>query len=209
MLFEGAQGVMLDIDHGTYPYVTSSHAAVGGIVTGSGLAPKALGEVIGIVKAYTTRVGEGPFVTELTGVKGDDLRQRGGEFGATTGRPRRCGWLDLVVVGYACRVGGVDNIALTKLDVLVAKKNYRSVLATNCQSGEVTTAIPADLDDLGHVQPVYEILPGWSEDIAGVCDFSALPQAAQDYVRFIEARCGVRVGYIGTGPGREAIIVRA
>jgi adenylosuccinate synthase len=207
MLFEGAQGVMLDIDHGTYPYVTSSNTGTGGILTGSGLGPRALGEIIGIVKAYTTRVGEGPFVTELHGDKGEELRQRGGEFGATTGRPRRCGWLDLVVVGYACRLSGVDTIALTKLDVLSGEEELPVCVGYRLD-GQVIDTVPADLEDLARAEPVYETLPGWSEDIAGVCDFHQLPQAAQQYVQFIEDRASVRVGYIGTGPGREAIILR-
>ena len=209
MLFEGAQGVMLDIDHGTYPFVTSSNTGIGGVIAGSGLSHKSVGQVIGIVKAYTTRVGAGPFPVELDNAKGDELRTKGGEFGATTGRPRRCGWLDLVVVGYACRLNGVDSIALTKLDVLSGQEELPVCVGYRQPGSDaLLTSVPADLDCLAEVEPVYEVLPGWQEDIAGIANFDQLPQAAQDYVTFIEKRAGVHVGYIGTGPGREAIIIR-
>ncbi|MHC5067992.1 MAG: adenylosuccinate synthase [Planctomycetota bacterium] len=207
ILFEGAQGVMLDIDYGTYPYVTSSNTGVGGIVTGSGLSHKDLGTVIGIVKAYTTRVGEGPFPVELLGARGDELRERGGEFGATTGRPRRCGWLDLVAVGFACRLNGVDQLAITKLDVLSGEAELPVCVAYRLD-GEELHSVPADVADLARVEPVYEVLPGWSEDISGVQDFAQLPAAAQAYLRFIEDRTGVPVAFVGTGPGREATIIR-
>ncbi|NRA39861.1 MAG: adenylosuccinate synthetase, partial [Planctomycetes bacterium] len=202
----GAQGVMLDIDCGTYPYVTSSNTGVGGVITGCGLSHKSLGEIIGIVKAYTTRVGAGPFPTELHEEEGEDLRQRGGEFGATTGRPRRCGWLDLVVIGYASRLNGMDTIALTKLDVLSNGKDIPVCVAYEL-NGEQIETIPANLDDLAEAKPIYETLPGWSEDITGCRSFAELPQNAQDYVRYVEERTGVRVGYIGVGPDREETIV--
>lgn len=207
ILFEGAQGVMLDIDFGTYPFVTSSNTGVGGVITGSGLSHKAMGEVIGIVKAYTTRVGSGPFPAELHDAVGERLRQRGGEFGATTGRPRRCGWLDLVVVTHACHLNGVDTIALTKLDVLSGESEIPVITAYRID-GQETTAMPARVDDLARVEVVTSVLPGWSEPLDDCRDFADLPQAAQEYVRFIEAQVGVRVGYIGVGPGREATITR-
>ena len=207
IMFEGAQGVMLDIDYGTYPYVTSSNTGIGGVITGSGLSHRDVGEVIGIVKAYTTRVGEGPFPVELTDARGDALRQRGGEFGATTGRPRRCGWLDLVVVGFACRLNGVDTIALTKLDVLSGEAEIPVCVGYRLRGEELDT-VPANVRVLAEVEPVYQTLPGWSEDIAACRTFDQLPAAAQDYVRFVEERTGVRVGYIGTGAGREETIVR-
>ena len=206
MLFEGAQGVMLDIDYGTYPFVTSSNTGIGGVITGSGLNHKNVGEIIGIVKAYTTRVGEGPFPTELDDAGAEELRQRGGEFGATTGRPRRTGWLDLVVIGFACRLNGMDTIALTKLDVLSTGDDIQVCVAYNYNGQRIDT-VPANIEDLAKVEPIYETLPGWSEDITGCRSFDALPANAQAYVRFIEERTGVRVGYIGVGPDREETIV--
>ena len=206
ILFEGAQGVMLDIDFGTYPFVTSSNTGVGGVITGSGLNHKNVGEIIGIVKAYTTRVGAGPFPTELDDAAAEELRQRGGEFGATTGRPRRTGWLDLVVVSYACRLNGMDTIALTKLDVLSTGEDIKVCVGYECD-GERIDTVPGDIDALAQVTPVYETLAGWSEDITGCRSLSELPAQAQAYVRFIEERTGVRVGYIGVGPDREETIV--
>ena len=215
MLFEGAQGVMLDVDYGTYPYVTSSNTGVGGVITGSGLSHKQLGEVIGVVKAYTTRVGGGPFPVELpdgkkadgTLAKGEEIRQRGGEFGATTGRPRRCGWLDLVAVKFACRLNGVDSIALTKLDILDAESELPVCIAYELDGQRIDT-VPARLDDLARVKPVYHVLAGWKSSTAGVQRWNDLPKAAQDYVAFIERTTGVPVKWIGTGPGREATVVR-
>lgn len=210
MLFEGAQGVMLDVDYGTYPYVTSSNTGVGGVITGSGLSHKELGEIIGVVKAYTTRVGGGPFPVELSdapGGKGDEIRQRGGEFGATTGRPRRCGWLDLVQVRFACRLNGVDSIALTKLDILDAEVELPVCIAYELDGKRIDT-VPARIDELARVKPIYEKLPGWKTSTDGVRRWSDLPQAAQNYVAFIERVTGVPVKWIGTGPGREATVVR-
>ena len=207
MLFEGAQGVMLDIDYGTYPFVTSSNTGIGGVITGSGLSHRDVGEVIGIVKAYTTRVGEGPMPVELTDARGDALRERGGEFGATTGRPRRCGWLDLVVVGFACRLNGVDSIALTKLDVLTGEPEIPVCVGYSLR-GERIDTVPAQIDDYAEVEPIFETLPGWDEDISSCDDFDELPANAQAYVKFVEERVGVPVSYIGTGAGREATIVR-
>ena len=207
ILFEGAQGVMLDIDYGTFPFVTSSNTGIGGVITGSGLSHRDMGEVIGIVKAYTTRVGAGPFPVELTDAQGDALRERGGEFGATTGRPRRCGWLDLVVVGFACRLNGVDTIALTKLDVLSGEAELPVCVAYELD-GERIETMPARVDDLARAVPIYETLPGWTEDLSTCSSFDDLPATAQAYVQFIEAKVGVRIGYIGTGPDREATIIR-
>lgn len=215
MLFEGAQGVMLDVDYGTYPYVTSSNTGVGGVITGSGLSHKQLGEVIGVVKAYTTRVGGGPFPVELPDgqdavgklAKGEEIRQRGGEFGATTGRPRRCGWLDLVAVKFACRLNGVDSIALTKLDILDPEAELPVCIAYELDGKRIDT-VPARLDDLARVKPVYEVLPGWKSSTSGVQHWAELPKAAQQYVAFIERVTGVPVKWIGTGPGREATVVR-
>ena len=215
MLFEGAQGVMLDVDYGTYPYVTSSNTGVGGVITGSGLSHKQLGEVIGVVKAYTTRVGGGPFPVELPDgkladgslAKGEEIRQRGGEFGATTGRPRRCGWLDLVAVKFACRLNGVDSIALTKLDILDPEAELPVCVAYELDGQRIDT-VPARLDDLARVKPIYERLPGWQSSTAGVQKWADLPKQAQAYVAYIERITGVPVKWIGTGPGREATVVR-
>ena len=215
MLFEGAQGVMLDVDYGTYPYVTSSNTGVGGVITGSGLSHKQLGEIIGVVKAYTTRVGGGPFPVELPDgtdaagklAKGEEIRQRGGEFGATTGRPRRCGWLDLVAVKFACRLNGVDSIALTKLDILDPEPELPVCIAYELDGVQIDT-VPARLTDLARVKPIYQVLPGWKSSTSGVQHWSDLPPAAQSYVAFIERTTGVPVKWIGTGPGREATVVR-
>ena len=210
MMFEGAQGVLLDIDHGTYPYVTSSNTGIGGVITGSGLSHRQLGEVIGVVKAYTTRVGGGPFPVELaneTGGKGDEIRRRGGEFGATTGRPRRCGWLDLAAVGFACRLNGVDSIALTKLDILDPETVLPVCVAYELD-GKRLDGVPANLNELARVKPIYETLPGWQASTAGVQRWQDLPAKAQDYVAFIEKTLGVPVKWIGTGPGREATVCR-
>ncbi|MBA2480769.1 MAG: adenylosuccinate synthase [Planctomycetes bacterium] len=205
-LFEGAQGVMLDIDYGTYPFVTSSNTGIGGVITGSGLSHKDLGEVIGVVKAYSTRVGGGPFPVELLGAKGDEVRKRGSEFGATTGRPRRCGWLDLVAVRFACRLNGVDSIALTKLDILTGEPEVPVCVAYEIDGVRVDT-IPSRLEDLSRAKPIYERLPGWTQQLSG-STFDGLPAGARAYIGFIEERVGVPVRWIGTGPGRDEIVVR-
>ncbi len=205
-LFEGAQGVMLDIDYGTYPFVTSSNTGIGGVITGSGLSHKQLGEVIGVVKAYTTRVGSGPFVVELDNARGEALRQRGREFGATTGRPRRCGWLDLVAVQFACRLNGVDSIALTKLDILTGEPEIPVCVAYELDGRRIDT-VPARLEDLARVKAVYQILPGWTEALGSCRTFEALPKAARDYIRMIETTLRVPVRWIGTGPGRDETVV--
>ncbi|HYE06849.1 MAG TPA: adenylosuccinate synthase [Planctomycetota bacterium] len=207
VLFEGAQGVMLDIDYGTYPYVTSSNTGTGGVICGSGLSHKHLGEIIGIVKAYSTRVGGGPFPSELIGARGDALRERGGEYGATTGRPRRCGWLDLVAVRFACRLNGVDTIALTKLDVLSGEPSLPVCVGYELDGARIDT-VPAQVERFAAVKPVFEDLPGWREPLGACKRFDDMPANARAYVRFIEERSGVRVGWIGTGPGRDEIIAR-
>ena len=206
-LFEGAQGVLLDIDYGTYPFVTSSNTGVGGVIAGSGLSHKQLGDIIGVVKAYSTRVGSGPFPVELLNAKGEDIRQRGGEFGATTGRPRRCGWLDLVAVSFSCRLNGVDAIALTKLDILDSENEIPICVAYEVD-GKRSDTIPARIDDLARAKPVYEVLPGWKTPLNKIRSYAALPAAARSYIEFIERRIGVPVKWIGTGPGREEIVVR-
>jgi adenylosuccinate synthase len=206
-LFEGAQGVLLDIDYGTYPFVTSSNTGVGGVIAGSGLSHKQLGEIIGVVKAYSTRVGSGPFPVELLNAKGEDIRKRGGEFGATTGRPRRCGWLDLVAVGFSCRLNGVDAIALTKLDILDTESEIPVCVAYEIDGKRIDT-IPARIDDLARAKPIYEVMPGWKTPLNKVRTYAALPAAARSYIEFIERRIGVPIKWIGTGPGREEIVVR-
>jgi adenylosuccinate synthase len=206
ILFEGAQGVLLDVDYGTYPFVTSSNTGIGGVVTGSGVSHKCVGEVIGIVKAYTTRVGSGPFPSELNNAQGEALRQRGFEFGATTGRPRRCGWIDLVALRFACRLNGVDRIALTKLDVLTSEKTI-AICTGYRLDGKVVDTVPARSEDFARVEPIYVEMPGWSEDIRACRSFANLPEAAKNYVRYLEEHLGVPVSWIGTGPGRDEIIV--
>ncbi len=205
-LFEGAQGVLLDVDFGTYPFVTSSNTGIGGVITGSGLSHKHFDEVIGVVKAYSTRVGSGPFPVELLDATGEALRQRGREFGATTGRPRRCGWLDLVAVGFACRLNGVDRIALTKLDILTGEREVPICVDYEVE-GERLGTVPARLEDLARAKPVWEILPGWSESLAACRTLADLPRQARCYIETIESRLEVPVGWIGVGPGRDEIIV--
>ncbi len=207
VLFEGAQGAMLDIDHGTYPFVTSSPTGVGGAITGSGLSHQWLGEVIGVVKAYSTRVGSGPFPVELLGAHGDALRQRGGEFGATTGRPRRCGWLDLVALRYACRLNGVDALALTKLDILTGEPELPVCVGYELD-GKRLPSVPASVADLARVVPVYERLPGWTAQLGQARSLEAMPLEARAYVLFIEERLGLPIRWIGTGPGRDEIVLR-
>jgi adenylosuccinate synthase len=208
VLCEGAQGLLLDLDHGTYPYVTSSSTVAGGALTGLGFGPRYVSRVIGVVKAYTTRVGAGPFPVELTDEIGDRIRDVGYEYGTTTGRPRRCGWLDLVIVRYAARVNGLDELALTKLDVLSGLPRLQVAVAYG-RDGERTEIFPAEfgVEQLAEWTPVYEELPGWAEDITGVRRREDLPHAARDYVARIEAWVGVPVTFIGVGPEREQAIV--
>ena len=207
VLFEGGQATMLDIDHGTYPYVTSSNPTAGGALTGTGVGPTRIDRVVGVAKAYTTRVGEGPFPTELTDQVGEDLRARGGEFGATTGRPRRTGWFDAVVTRYAARVNGLTDICLTKLDVLSGYDTVPVCVAYEVD-GARTEEMPLDQASFARAVPVYEELPGWSEDISGCRSFDELPEAARAYVDRLEEVSRCRIQSIGVGPDREATIVR-
>ena len=204
ILLEGAQGCLLDLEHGTYPFVTSSHASTGGAYSGTGMPPHEM-LTIGIVKAYATRVGEGPFPTELHDDTGDALRKAGNEYGSTTGRPRRCGWFDAVAVRYSGAVSGVDELVLTCFDVM---RGFPLRLATSYKlpDGSVTTDLPAF--GLGSVEPQIEELPGFDDDISDVRDFDGLPQNARDYVAAIERHTGLRVGTVSVGPGRDQVIRR-
>ena len=207
VLIEGAQGAMLDIDHGTYPYVTSSNATIGGACTGLGIPPRAINGVLGVAKAYLTRVGEGPFPTELFGEMGDRLRETGMEYGASTGRPRRCGWYDAVAVRYAVRVNGIDSIALTKLDVLDGLDTIE--ICTGYQIADRTvTEFPSDLNSCGPITPSYESWPGWTAPTKGAKSYSQLPAEAQRYIKRLEEVSGVPVGLISTGSDRNETIVR-
>ncbi|WP_182377953.1 adenylosuccinate synthase [Nocardioides sp. WS12] len=207
VLLEAGQATLLDVDHGTYPFVTSSSATSGGACTGSGIPPTRIDQVIAIVKAYTTRVGEGPFPTELNDDKGEFLRKQGFEFGTTTGRPRRCGWYDTVIARYAARVNGVTDFVLTKLDVLTGLDVVPVCVAYDVD-GVRHEEMPVNQTDFHHAVPIYENLPGWSEDLTGCRTFEDLPKAAQDYVEYVEARSGGRISVIGVGPEREQAIVR-
>ncbi|MET0403870.1 MAG: adenylosuccinate synthase [Cystobacter sp.] len=206
ILFEGAQGTLLDVDHGTYPFVTSSNCVAGNAAVGSGLGPTAIDRVMGISKAYTTRVGGGPFPTELTDEQGERLRKVGDEFGATTGRPRRCGWLDGVVLRYAVRVNGLYGLALTKLDVLSGMKSLQICNAYELD-GKRITELPGDYEDLARVKPLYETLPGWDDKLAGVRTFDELPENAKRYVRRVEEICGVPVTCISVGADRGETVL--
>lgn len=208
LLFEGAQATMLDIDFGTYPYVTSSNATAGGLCTGSGVPPRLLHDVVGVAKAYATRVGEGPFLTELSGEAGDRLREAGGEYGTVTGRPRRCGWFDIPLLRYAHAINHLSTVFITKLDVLDYLEAV-PVCTGYRYKGETLDWIPAIAEEYAQVQPVYEELPGWDRPTAGITEFDLLPQAAKDYVAFLEERIGVEIGGVSTGPERELTIVRA
>ncbi len=207
VLFEGGQATMLDVDHGTYPFVTSSNATSGGAVTGSGIAPNRIDRVIGVVKAYTTRVGAGPFPTELFDESGEFLRANGFEFGTTTGRPRRCGWYDAPIARYTARINGVTDFVLTKLDVLTGLKTIPVCVAYDVD-GVRFDEVPVSQSDFHHATPIYEDFPGWTEDITGARTFEDLPKNAQDYVLAIEAMSGARISVIGVGPGRDEVIVR-
>jgi adenylosuccinate synthase len=205
VLLEGAQGALLDIDHGTFPFVTSSNTTAAGAATGTGIGPTAIDSVLGVVKAYTTRVGSGPLPTELDSDLGERLRELGGEYGATTGRPRRCGWFDAVVVRYAARVNGLTGLALTKLDVLDSLDPVQ--ICTGYEiDGEVHRHFPDDLARLGRARPVYETVPGWKTDTSSARSVADLPDAARAYLRRIEALAGVPVEFVSVGTQREQII---
>lgn len=206
ILFEGAQGTLLDVDHGTYPFVTSSSTCAGGACTGSGASPRDIHEIIGISKAYVTRVGSGPFPTELSDATGEKMRQIGQEFGATTGRPRRCGWFDAVVVRFAVRVNGLTGIALTKLDVLSDFDTIK-ICTGYLLNGEKVQEVPANLDKFEKCQPVYEEMPGWRSDIRGAKTFADLPEKARNYVKRLEQLVGCPMVIVSVGPRRDETII--
>lgn len=205
VLAEGAQGSLLDVDFGSYPFVTSSHPTAGGCCTGLGVPPTAVNRVLGIAKAYCTRVGNGPFPTELEGEAGEQLRQKGGEFGATTGRPRRCGWLDLVALRYTSMINGFSELAVTKLDILSGMEELK-VCTQYRYDGKVTRRFPSEPQTLERVEPIYETLPGWTEDISSVRHVRDLPSEAQDYLAFIAEYLDVHVEMVSNGPRRDQII---
>jgi len=206
VLFEGAQGTLLDVDHGTYPYVTSSNTVIGGVLSGAGIGPRSIHEVIGLSKAYTTRVGSGPFPTELKGPEGARLKQEGDEFGATTGRPRRCGWFDAVGVRHAVRINGMTGIALTKLDVLTGFKKIK--ICTEYRSGgEVYRDFPASVKVLKNAEPVWEEMAGWNEPLSGAKKLADLPGNARRYVHRLEEILGTKMILVSVGPGREETIM--
>ncbi|OIW05203.1 hypothetical protein TanjilG_19834 [Lupinus angustifolius] len=208
ILVEGGQATMLDIDFGTYPFVTSSSPSAGGICTGLGIAPRAIGDLIGVVKAYTTRVGSGPFPTEMLGPGGDLLRFAGQEFGTTTGRPRRCGWLDIVALRFSCQINGFSSLNLTKLDVLSDLDEIQLGVAYKHVDGATVNSFPSDLRLLEQLKVEYEVLPGWKSDISKIRNYSDLPKAARQYVERIEELVGTPINYIGVGPGRDALIYK-
>lgn len=207
VVFEAGQATMLDVDHGTYPFVTSSSATAGGACTGSGVGPTRIDRVVGVIKAYTTRVGEGPFPTELLDDTGEWLRKTGGEYGTTTGRPRRTGWYDAVVARYSARINGLTDLVVTKLDTLTGLEKVPVAVAYDVD-GTRHDEMPLDQSDFHHAKPVYEEFPGWSEDISQCRSFDDLPVNAQRYVLALEEMSGARISAIGVGPGREATIVR-
>jgi adenylosuccinate synthase len=206
VLFEGAQGTMLDIDHGTYPFVTSSSAAAGGACTGSGVAPTRIDGILGVSKAYITRVGSGPFPSEDHGADGDRIRNAGREFGSVTGRPRRCGWFDAPLLRYTAMVNGFDSLIITKLDVLDDLEKIKVCVGYKV-GGRVVDDMPAENALMEQIEPVYEELPGWKSS-AGVTDFHELPAEARGYIAFLEAKTGIEVGCVSTGPERNQTMVR-
>jgi adenylosuccinate synthase len=206
VMFEGAQGTMLDIDHGTYPFVTSSSATAAGAATGTGVGPTAIGTVINVTKAYVTRVGEGPFPTEDDGKAGEELRARGNEYGAVTGRRRRCGWLDIPLLRYANQVNGAEWLVITKLDVLDTQAEIPVCVGYEID-GKVTDEIPADVHGFEQVKPRYTTMKGWRESTEGITEFDKLPAAAREYLRFQERESGARIGMVSTGPDRDQTMV--
>jgi len=206
VLFEGAQGTMLDIDYGTYPFVTSSNATAGGACTGLGVSPTRISAVLGITKAYTTRVGGGPFPTEMPDLEAGEVRDRGKEYGAVTGRPRRCGWLDLAILRYAVMINGITSLVVTKLDVFDTQREIQ-VCVGYCYKGSPIYEMPAAAEDFVHIKPEYRTLPGWQTSTEGIRDAGKLPKAAVDYLKFISDQLHVEIGMISTGPERDATIV--
>ncbi len=205
ILLEGAQGTLLDIDHGTYPYVTSSNATAGGACTGLGIGPTKISKVLGVVKAYTTRVGAGPFPTEIKNSLGDAIREKGGEYGATTGRPRRCGWLDMVILRHSARINGLTGIAITKLDILDGLETIK-ICTSYKHNGKTYKEFPKELNIFQECEPVYEETKGWKESTIGIKDFEKLPDAAKAYVKKIENMLGVEAHIISTGQRRDELI---
>jgi adenylosuccinate synthase len=206
ILFEGSQGSLLDIDHGTYPYVTSANTSVGAVVNGAGVPPSAIQATIGVIKAYTTRVGAGPFPTELKDALGNTIRERGGEYGTTTGRPRRCGWLDAVAGGYAAMLAGPTRLAVMHLDTLSGLDELKVCVGYR-HDGAISNRFPADAYELQAVEPVYETLPGWDVELSGCRQLTDLPAAARAYLELIGTRLGTPVGMVGVGPAREQTIL--
>ncbi|KAI5075257.1 hypothetical protein GOP47_0009333 [Adiantum capillus-veneris] len=208
VLVEGGQATMLDMDFGTYPFVTSSNPSAGGICTGLGIAPKLIGDIVGVVKAYSTRVGAGPYPTEVHGDIGDKIRDAGYEFGTTTGRPRRCGWLDIVALNYSCQINGFSYLNMTKLDVLSCLPVLKIGVAYKGKDGKVLSSFPADLQTLGEVEVEYEEISGWEVDISKLRSYRDLPSAAKRYIDRVESLVGIPVRFIGVGPGRDAMIIK-
>ena len=206
VMFEGAQGTLLDIDHGTYPFVTSSSSTAGGACTGTGVGPAAIGTVIAVTKAYVTRVGEGPFPTELFDAVGESLRARGREFGAVTGRPRRCGWLDMPLLRYSNQINSAEWMVITKLDILDELDEIPVCVGYEID-GKVTDEIPADVEGLEKIKPVYTKLKGWKQSTEGITEFDKLPEAAREYLRFQERESGAKIGMVSTGPDRAQTVV--
>jgi len=207
ILLEGAQGTLLDVDHGTYPFVTSSNPVSAGACVGAGIGPTKINEIIGVIKAYTTRVGEGPFPTELRGEEGDNIREMGKEYGATTGRPRRCGWFDLVIARYSARINGLTNFVITKLDVLDSLKTIKVCVGYRLKD-QVFKEFPAQLDILEDCDPIYEEFPGWQQETSDIKEYAELPEAARSYIEFIESQVGVPIKMISVGPMRKRTIIK-
>jgi adenylosuccinate synthase len=205
VLFEGAQGTLLDLDHGTYPFVTSSSASAGGACTGTGVGPTRIQSAVGVSKAYATRVGSGPFPTEAQGPEGEKIRERGGEYGAVTGRPRRCGWFDVAAARYSARVNHLDSLIITKLDILDSLSEIPVGLEYEYQ-GKRFTDFPPDIERLDQVQVHYRMLPGWQQPTFGLRDFSKLPQKAKDYLQFLSDQVGVEIAMVSTGPERDQVL---
>jgi adenylosuccinate synthase len=206
VLFEGAQGALLDIDHGTYPYVTSSSTVAAAAATGTGVGPDKVKHILGVLKAYTTRVGEGPFPTEDLSETGDQLRERGSEFGTTTGRPRRCGWFDAVIARYAAQINGISGLAVTKLDVLSGMEMINMAVAYRCDD-RLVKHFPADVEELGRCKPVYKSFAGWDEDLSRVRNMKELPEAARLFLKALEDEVGVNIDLVSVGPDRTQTIV--
>jgi adenylosuccinate synthase len=206
VLLEGAQGALLDVDHGTYPFVTSSNPTSGGACTGTGIPPTKINEVIGIVKAYTTRVGNGPFPTELLDEEGEKLRKIGAEYGATTGRPRRCGWFDAFLVKYSCMINGIDYVAITKLDVLDSFDEIKVCVGYK-ENGKLLKSFPTDVNQFDKIEPVYETLPGWRQNINKAKTYDELPEATKNYLEFISSKAGFKIKIISVGPKRDETIL--